>query len=252
MAQGSGRLTASQGPKTLTIVIPCFNEAATVATIVARAIDAPVQLRKELVIIDDGSTDGSAAIIDRFLTMYRDRPDASVIVERHAANRGKGAAVRTGLARATGDVIIIQDADLEYDPRDYPAILGPILAGSSEVVYGTRERSRRLSLREPRHWRFIAGARAVTSVANVLFGARLTDYATGYKAFTREVAQRLGLRAEGFEVCAEMTARILKLGYTIAETPIRYEPRTIAEGKKIRAPDGWRAIWTLVRERWTD
>jgi glycosyltransferase involved in cell wall biosynthesis len=236
---------------TLTVVIPCFNEAATLETIVARAIDSPVRLQKEIIVVDDGSTDESTAIVDRLPQKYRDRPDASIIIERHPANRGKGAAVRTALARATGDIIIIQDADLEYDPQDYPALIDPILQGSSDVVYGTRRESRHLSLHEPRHWHFIAAARIVTSIANVLFGARLTDYATGYKAFTRRAAERLALRTSGFEVCAEMTGRFLKLGYPIVEIPIRYQPRTVAEGKKIRTADGWKAIWTLVRERWT-
>ena len=237
--------------RTLTIVIPCFNEAATLETIVARALDSPVQLRKEIIVVDDGSTDESSGIAGRLPLKYRDRPDASIVVARHASNRGKGAALRTALARATGDIIVIQDADLEYDPQDYPALLAPILEGATEVVYGTRRGSRRFSLSEPGHWRFIAAARLVTSLANVLFGARLTDYAAGYKAFTRRAADRLALQSEGFEVCAEMTARFLKLGYRIVETPIRYQPRTVAEGKKIRAPDGWRAIRTLVRERWT-
>ena len=235
---------------TLSIIIPCFNEASTLETIVGRAIDAPVPLQKEIILIDDGSTDESGVIIDRLPVKYHERPDATIVVERHPTNRGKGAAVRTALARATGDIILIQDADLEYDPRDYPALIAPILGGATDVVYGTRRDSRPLSIREPGHWRFIAAGRLVTAFANLLFRSRLTDYATGYKVFTRRAAARLVLQSRGFEVCAEMTAQFLKLGYPIVETPIRYQPRTIAEGKKIRAPDGWRAIVTLFRERW--
>jgi glycosyltransferase involved in cell wall biosynthesis len=234
---------------TISIVIPCYNEAATIDEVVRRVIEAPVALRKELIVVDDGSTDGSAAIIGGLPSKYRDKTGASIVLARHATNRGKGAAVRTALARASGEVILIQDADLEYDPSDYPALLKPILDGVCPVVYGSRSANRPFTLREPRHWRFIAAAWILTRIVNVLFDARLTDYATGYKAFTREVAGRLSLRADGFEICAEMTAQILKLGYPIAETPIRYRPRTVAEGKKIRAPDGWRAAWTLVRER---
>jgi glycosyltransferase involved in cell wall biosynthesis len=236
---------------TLTIIIPCFNEASTLETIVARANDAPVLLKKEIIVVDDGSTDESAAIADRLPVKYRDRPDATIVVARHPVNRGKGAAVRTALAKASGDVILIQDADLEYDPRDYPALIDPILSGKADVVYGTRRSVRRFSLNEPRHWRFIAAGRMVTWIANLLFGARLTDYATGYKVFSRRAAARLALQTGGFEICAEMTAQFLKLGYAIVETPIRYQPRTVAEGKKIRAPDGWRAIRTLVREKWS-
>lgn len=237
-------------PHTLTIIIPCFNEAATLDTILSRVVDSRVDLTKEIVIVDDGSTDDSAAIAARWPGRLADRSDVSIILERHFSNRGKGAALRTALARASGDIIIIQDADLEYDPRDYPSLIAPILAGAAEVVYGTRRASRRFSWQAPQHWRFIAAARLLTSVANLLYGARLTDYAAGYKAFTREAASRLQLRRDGFEVCAEMTARFLKLGYRIVEVPIHYRPRTVAEGKKIRARDGWRALWTLVRHRW--
>jgi dolichol-phosphate mannosyltransferase len=243
---------ARPGIATLSVVIPCFNEAATIDAIVERVVASPVALAKQLIVVDDGSSDGSAAIIARLPARYSGRSGVSIVVERHQVNRGKGAAVRTALARATGDVIVIQDADLEYDPADYPALLQPILEGTSRVVYGSRRASRTFSLGEPRHWRFIAAARMLTRVVNVLFNSTLTDYATGYKAFTREVANRLALRADGFEICAEMTAQILKLGYRIAETPIRYHPRTVAEGKKIRAPDGWRAVWTLARERLGD
>jgi dolichol-phosphate mannosyltransferase len=236
--------------RSLTIVIPCFNEVGTIEAVVERVMRSPVSLAKQVIVVDDGSTDGSGAVIDRLLDTYDGRPDACVLVERHATNRGKGAAVRTALARATGDAIVIQDADLEYDPADYPALLRPILDGTSDVVYGTRLASRRLSLREPGHWAFIAAAWSLTRVVNAFFGARLTDYATGYKAFTADVGQRLALRSEGFEVCAEMTAQILKHGYQIVETPVSYHPRTVAEGKKIRASDGWRALRTLARERW--
>jgi glycosyltransferase involved in cell wall biosynthesis len=240
-----------RGASTLSIVIPCFNEAATIDTIVAKAIDAPISQRKQVIVVDDGSTDGSSSMIEALPQRYASRPDVSFVLVRHHANRGKGAALRTGLERAAGDAIVIQDADLEYDPQDYPRLLQPISDGRAKVVFGTRRESRRLSTTEARHWPFIAAAWMLTRLANALFGARLTDYATGYKAFTRSVAERLDLHADGFEVDAEITARVRKLGHTIVEVPIRYRPRTIAEGKKIRGRDGFRAMWTLLRERLT-
>ena len=232
----------------LSILIPCYNEAGTVESVISRAAESEIGLRKELIVVDDGSTDGSAAIIAGMQDRYRERGDAAIVVERHAVNRGKGAALRTALARATGDAVLIQDADLEYDPADYPALLAPILAGDAAIVYGRRQ-GRRFRIDQPRQWRFIAAAWTLTRLANILFGARLTDYATGYKVFTRDVANRLALGADGFEIDAEITAQALRLGYRIVEVPIRYQPRSVAQGKKIRAVDGWRAAKTLVRER---
>ena len=233
-------------PALLSIVVPCFNEAATLERLLSLVLQSPVALAKEIIVVDDGSTDQSPAIIDRFV---RDRPPSvRVMTVRHPINRGKGAAVHSALAGATGDVVVIQDADLEYDPGDYPALLAPILAGSADVVYGTRHSQRRLRDSPFDQWRFIVAAWTVTQVANLLFRARLTDFATGYKVFTRRVSDQLRLRSTGFEVDAEITARVRKLGYDIVEVPIRYRPRSVAEGKKIRGIDGWRALMTLFRE----
>ena len=230
----------------LSIVVPCFNEAATLERLLSLVLQSPVTLAKEIIVVDDGSTDESPAIIDRFVGNRP--PNVHVVAVRHQINRGKGAALQTALARATGDVVVIQDADLEYDPGDYAGLLAPILSGEADAVYGTRHSQRRLSDSPINQWRFIVAAWTVTQVANVLFRARLTDYATGYKMFTRQVADRLELRSTGFEVDAEITARVRKLGYDIIEVPIGYRPRSVAEGKKIRGIDGWRALMTLFRE----
>jgi glycosyltransferase involved in cell wall biosynthesis len=233
-------------PALLSIVVPCFNEAATLERLLFLVLQSPVTLAKEIVVVDDGSTDQSAAIIERFAASRP--PDVRVVALRHQVNQGKGAALHTALAHATGDIVVIQDADLEYDPADYPALLAPILAGAAHVVYGTRHLQRRLSDSPFDQWRFIVAAWTVTRIANALFGAHLTDYATGYKVFTRRVSDQLKLRATGFEVDAEITARVRKLGYDIVEVPIRYRPRSVAEGKKIRGIDGWRALMTLFKE----
>ena len=233
-------------PALLSIVVPCFNEAATLERLLSLVLQSPVALAKEIVVVDDGSTDQSPEIIERFVG--RRPPDVRVVTARHQVNQGKGAALQTALAHATGDVIVIQDADLEYDPGDYPVLLAPILVGAAHVVYGTRRTQRSLSDSTFSQWRFIIAAWTVTQIANLLFRARLTDYATGYKVFTRRLADQLKLRATGFEVDAEITARVRKLGYDIVEVPIRYRPRSVAEGKKIRGIDGWRALMTLFKE----
>jgi glycosyltransferase involved in cell wall biosynthesis len=235
--------------RTLSILIPCFNEARTIEAIVSRVWASPVDLLKDVVIVDDGSTDGSRVIIDRLAGENADTPGRSMTVVHHQRNLGKGAAVRSALERASGDVILIQDADLEYDPLDYPALLAPILDGSASVVFGTRRAHQRFTWKAPERWRFIAGGWLVTTIANLLLRTRLTDYATGYKVFTRRIAQSLALRSDGFEVDAEIAARVRQLGYQIVETPITYRARTIAEGKKIRAIDAWRAI-RLLMGRW--
>jgi hypothetical protein len=153
------------------------------------------------------------------------------------------------MSRATGDIILLQDADLEYDPADYPALIEPIVQGRSHVVYGRRRWDRQFAPGRPARWPYAAGNWLVTRLTNALYGTRLSDQSTGYKAFSREVAGRLRLTADGFDVCAEITAQVRKLGYEIVETPVDYRPRGAGEGKKIRAVDGLRVIRTLVRQR---
>ena len=221
----------------LSVIIPVYNERATIEEILKRVLALTLDL--EVVVVDDGSTDGTREYLD---TLAHPR----VKIFLHPQNRGKGAAIRTGLAQAAGEVAIIQDADLEYDPRDYLKLLEPIIQGKAEAVYG----SRFLNHSNPRRGRFhYWGNRALTWFANFLYGGRLTDEATCYKAVKTDLLRRLDLRCERFEFCPEVTAKILRRKIPIVEVPISYHPRSIAEGKKIRLKDGFEALYTLLRYR---
>jgi dolichol-phosphate mannosyltransferase len=228
---------ATVGP-ILSVIIPCYNEQRTILTIIERV--QAVAIAKEIIVVDDGSTDGTRELL---AALVADLPGITVLF--HEGNRGKGASVATGLARAIGRVVIIQDADLEYDPQEYGAVIAPILAGEAQVVYGSRNL-------QPNHYSyrfFYWGGRLVTLVTNLLYGSRLTDEATCYKAFVLPVIQGLHLTSLGFEFCPEVTAKVLRQGYAIREVPISYHARPREEGKKIRASDGLRAIWTLLKYR---
>jgi len=225
----------------LSVVVPVFNERNTVAEIVRRmrAVDLPIE--KEIVIVDDGSDDGTRDV----LTQLR---DSTVRVILHPANRGKGAAIRTALEHVTGDLVIIQDADLEYDPEDWPKLLAPVQKGRAVVVYGSRftgERRNMLFL----HW---IGNRALSLITNLLYNTTLSDMETCYKLFDRELLDSIPLRAERFEFEPEVTAKILRRGIRIYEVPISYSGREFAEGKKITWRDGILALWILLKYRFTD
>lgn len=228
----------------VSILIPVYNEEKTVSQILeqVRAVDLS-PLEKEIVVVDDGSHDGSADILER----EAQRGDITFV--RHLHNQGKGAAVRTAMAHATGDVLLIQDADLEYDPRDYPSLLRPILEGRAEVVYGSR------FLGGPRKamlfWHMVAN-KLLTLVTNVLYDSILSDMETCYKVFRAEVVRSIPLRARGFEFEPEITAKVLKRGYRIFEVPITYTGREYHEGKKIKARDAFIALWTLLKYRFVD
>ena len=226
---------------TLTVIVPARGEAATLPEIVARV--RATGLAHQIVVVDDGSTDGTPAV----LAALANAGEPPLTLFRHDRSRGKGAAIRTGLAAATGNLILVQDADLEYDPVDYPALLAPFADPAVQAVYGSR------NLRSGNgrsNFAFYWGGRFLSWLASSLYrGARLTDEATGYKAVRTALLREFALQENGFAFCAELTARLLSRRVCIREVPVSYRPRTRREGKKIRWHDGIAAIWTLVRLR---
>ncbi|MCL4859472.1 MAG: glycosyltransferase family 2 protein [Caldilineaceae bacterium] len=240
--------------------MPVYNERATLEEIVCRVravdltvnadggnplLNGPLTLAREIVIVDDGSTDGTREILDRWRAA--NAPDMRVIY--HEQNGGKGAALRTGFQNATGDILIIQDADLEYDPRDYVKLLESLLEGRSPVVYGSRFMGGPRSAMSLTH---TLGNKGVTLLTNLLFGTALSDMETCYKCFRRDVIQGMPLHSRRFEIEPELTAKILKRGYSIFEVPISYNGRAFHEGKKLSWRDGFSAIWTLTKYRFVD
>jgi glycosyltransferase involved in cell wall biosynthesis len=225
----------------LTVIIPVYNEVKTIQEIIARV--QATGLADEILAIDDGSTDGSRDLLAKL------NEDGKVKVIYHERNQGKGKAVRTGIQNASGDLIIIQDADLEYDPREYPNLLKPIQEGIADVVYGSRflGAGRRPAL----FWNMVAN-KILTLVTNILYNNILTDMETGYKLFRREIVQNMTLRARGFEFEPEFTAKILKSKVRIYEVPITFNPRDYSEGKKIKMRDAFIAMWTLFKYRFVD
>ena len=225
----------------LSVIIPIFNEIHTLEEIITRV--QATGIPNEIVLVDDGSIDGTKDIVKR----YREKEGFIVIL--HEKNQGKGAAVRSGLDAATGDVILIQDADLEYDPRDYPALLEPINEGLADVVFGSRflGASRRVAM----FWHMVAN-KLLTLFTNILYDTILTDMETGYKVFKKQVVEDMPLHAKRFEFEPEFTAKILKRKYRIFEVPITFNPRDYEEGKKIGLSDAFEAIWALVKYRFVD
>ena len=244
----------------LSIIMPVYNERETLEEIVrrVRAVDltvadsdrqssvrAPIVLEREIVIVDDGSTDGTRTILDE----WRANPPPDMQIIYHEHNGGKGAALRTGFQHATGDILVIQDADLEYDPRDYVDLLEPLLDGRTSVVYGSRFMGGPRSAMSLSH---TVGNKLLTVFTNLLFGTSLTDMETCYKCFQREVILDIPLHSRRFEIEPEITAKILKRGHSIFEVPIRYNGREFHEGKKITWRDGFSAISTLIKYRFVD
>jgi glycosyltransferase involved in cell wall biosynthesis len=223
----------------LSIVVPVYNEGRTVAAVLDRLLAINLPVSREIVVVNDGSTDNTRDVLDALPP----RPDLRVI---HAAkNGGKGSAVRLGFAAARGTIVAIQDADLELDPAQLADLVRPILDGRTAVAYG----SRFLAGRPPAPWPSVAANRFLTGLTNVLFGGQLTDMETCYKMMTAEIARSLELESNRFDIEPEITAKLLRGGHQIVELPIRFEPRSRAQGKKIGWRDGLRAIQVLVKYR---
>ncbi len=223
---------------TLSIVIPCYNEKDHIEALVKKVLESPVK-NKEIIIVDDKSKDGTDKILEEKI-----RPLVSKIIY-HEVNMGKGGALRTGFAHASGDIVIVQDADLEYDPMEYPKVIAPILSGKAKVCYGSR-------FKEGAAKGYLANRlanRFLTALSNFFTGQRITDMETCYKAFRRDVIQAVNIRENRFGFEPEITAKVSKMKHKIAEVPISYYPRTSEEGKKIGFKDGLRAIYCIWKYR---
>jgi glycosyltransferase involved in cell wall biosynthesis len=229
---------APPGIRLLSVVVPAFNEVKTMSTVIdrIRATNLPI----ELIVVDDGSTDGTRDVLER----ERPRIDRLILMDR---NRGKGAAVKSGFAAATGDVVIIQDADLEYDPDDYHELLKPIVKGNADLVLGSRLTGARPQ-RAYYYWHYV-GNRLITFIARVLYNTTLSDIYTCYKVLRREHLAGLNIRSDGFEFDAELLAQLLKRDLVVYEVPIAYYGRSYAEGKKIKWHHTGRVVWNLIKYR---
>ncbi|MBU1045502.1 glycosyltransferase family 2 protein [Patescibacteria group bacterium] len=224
----------------LSIIIPAFNEEETIAEILRRISDLPLDIEKEIIVVDDGSKDRTREILEELKKSL----DFTLLV--HSENKGKGAAIKTGIKPATGELIIIQDADLEYDPNDYPVLIEPFLNKGAKVVYG----SRNLQKNEISSIGFYLGGRFLTLAFNLLYGAKITDVNTCYKVFQANILKNeIELKEDNFNFCEEVSAKVVRKGHQIMEVPIRYYPRNKKEGKKLYWVDGLRGLWAIVKYR---
>jgi len=222
----------------VSIIIPVFNEEKTIEEIIKKIEKVPLSIKKEIIIVNDGSFDNTKKILEQLKKKF------DFILISHQKNQGKGAAIRTGLSLTTGDFILIQDADLEYSPGDYPVLLEPLLKNEAEIVYGSRN-----IFENPRFSIFYFwGGQFLTSIFNFLFKTKLTDINTGYKVFKKDVFKNIKLRENDFAFCEEITCKVIKRGYKIKEVSIHYSPRNFKEGKKIRWwRDGLRGLYVIIK-----
>ncbi|MBL7197449.1 MAG: glycosyltransferase family 2 protein [Candidatus Omnitrophica bacterium] len=223
----------------LSIIIPVFNEESTIGEVLRKVKSVKINIDKEIIVVDDGSTDRTPQELNK------ERNESTVFVYNSLINIGKGAAVRYGFECAKGDIVLIQDADLELDPNEYPLLIKPIIDGKADVVYGSRFKDK---FRNFRILNFLAN-KFLVFLTNILYGAKLTDMETAYKVFKSDVIRRIRLKCVGFEFEPEITAKILRLGYSIYEVPISYHMRTTREGKKVNWKDGIKAIYYLIKYR---
>ena len=230
---------------TLSIIIPAYNEEKTIAELLQRVLDADLGtgIERELIVVNDCSTDSTEQIVEDFIARHADAP---IVYLKHERNYGKGMAVRTGIRAVTGDYIVMQDADLELDPNDFKKMLPFLLSGEYHVVYGSRFLAEENS---HTYFSYQLGGKFLSVMTNILYRQHITDEPTCYKMFTADLLKSIPLDCEGFEFCPEVTAKVSRLGYKIKEVPIRYYPRSIEEGKKLRLSDGLKAIGTLLKYR---
>lgn len=221
----------------LSVIIPTYNEAKTLAQLIKKALVVPIN--KEIIVVDDGSTDETQSVLKEFENMD------NVIILSHGYNRGKGRAIRTGREKTSGDITIIQDADLETNPNDYLHLVEPIIQKNTKVVYG----SRLLNQSADHNWKYYYGGRFITFIANLLYRQNITDEPTCYKVFDTAFFKSIPLECERFEFCPEITAKVSKRGIKIVELPMEYFPRKASEGKKLKMKDGFKALWVLLKYR---
>jgi len=229
----------------LTVIIPVYNEEKSIIQVIDKVKNVKLnKIEKEIVVVDDFSTDATKELLEKL-------KDSSIKIFFHQKNQGKGAAIRTALKHATGDVILIQDADLEYDPIEYEKLLKPIIENKTKVVYGSRLNAIKKNLKKMYKLHYF-GNFFLTLMTNILYGAKITDMETGYKVFRKEVVNDMKLKAKRFDFEPEITAKILKKGYKIIEVPINFMGRKFDEGKKITWKDGVKAMYYLIKYRFTD